>query len=109
MAGRTGSADCRSRFKARSYARAEFASVKRAHRGCTLLPKWPVARRSLTRFRHPAWHRKNERPAWPRKVETHTGGLGAKLINCKPMIDDETLDRQLREAAAYINDDGFTA
>jgi hypothetical protein len=25
------------------------------------------------------------------------------------MIDDETLDRQLREAAAYIDDDGFTA
>ena len=25
------------------------------------------------------------------------------------MIDDETLDRQLREAAPYINDDGFTA
>ena len=25
------------------------------------------------------------------------------------MIDDETLDRQLREAVAYINDDGFTA
>jgi hypothetical protein len=26
-----------------------------------------------------------------------------------PMIDDETLDRQLREAAPYIDDDGFTA
>ncbi|HEX9281326.1 MAG TPA: hypothetical protein VF878_02500 [Candidatus Udaeobacter sp.] len=26
-----------------------------------------------------------------------------------PMIDDETLDRQLREAVPYINDDGFTA
>jgi hypothetical protein len=26
-----------------------------------------------------------------------------------PMIDDETLDRQLREAAAYIDDEGFTA
>ena len=25
------------------------------------------------------------------------------------MIDDGTLDRQLREAAAYIDDDGFTA
>ncbi|HXI75449.1 MAG TPA: hypothetical protein VNG94_07655 [Pyrinomonadaceae bacterium] len=25
------------------------------------------------------------------------------------MIDDETLDRQLREAVPYINDDGFTA
>ena len=25
------------------------------------------------------------------------------------MIDDETLHRQLREAAPYINDDGFTA
>ncbi len=25
------------------------------------------------------------------------------------MIDDETLDRQLREAVLYINDDGFTA
>jgi hypothetical protein len=25
------------------------------------------------------------------------------------MIDDETIDRQLREAAPYINDDGFTA
>jgi hypothetical protein len=25
------------------------------------------------------------------------------------MIDDEALDRQLREAAAYIDDDGFTA
>jgi hypothetical protein len=25
------------------------------------------------------------------------------------MIDDEALDRQLREAAPYINDDGFTA
>ena len=25
------------------------------------------------------------------------------------MIDDETLDRQLCEAAPYINDDGFTA
>ena len=25
------------------------------------------------------------------------------------MIDDETLDRQLRDAAPYINDDGFTA
>jgi hypothetical protein len=25
------------------------------------------------------------------------------------MIDDETLDRQLRETAPYINDDGFTA
>ena len=25
------------------------------------------------------------------------------------MIDDDTLDRQLREAAPYINDDGFTA
>ena len=24
------------------------------------------------------------------------------------MIDDETLDRQLREAVRYINDDGFT-
>jgi hypothetical protein len=24
------------------------------------------------------------------------------------MIDDETLDRQLRDAAPYINDDGFT-
>jgi hypothetical protein len=27
----------------------------------------------------------------------------------KPMIDDETLDRQLRDAVPYINDDGFTA
>jgi hypothetical protein len=26
-----------------------------------------------------------------------------------PMIDDEMLDRQLREAVAYIDDDGFTA
>jgi hypothetical protein len=26
-----------------------------------------------------------------------------------PMIDDETLDRHLREAVPYINDDGFTA
>ena len=26
-----------------------------------------------------------------------------------PMIDDKTLDRQLREAVPYINDDGFTA
>ena len=26
-----------------------------------------------------------------------------------PMIDDETLDRQLREAAPYIDDEGFTA
>jgi hypothetical protein len=26
-----------------------------------------------------------------------------------PMIDDETLDRQLREAVPYIDDDGFTA
>lgn len=25
------------------------------------------------------------------------------------MIDDETLDRQLREAVSYIDDDGFTA
>ena len=25
------------------------------------------------------------------------------------MIDDETLDQQLREAVPYINDDGFTA
>jgi len=25
------------------------------------------------------------------------------------MIDDETLDRQLREVVPYINDDGFTA
>jgi hypothetical protein len=25
------------------------------------------------------------------------------------MIDDETLDRQLREAAPYVDDDGFTA
>jgi len=25
------------------------------------------------------------------------------------MIDDETLDRQLREAVAYIDDEGFTA
>ena len=25
------------------------------------------------------------------------------------MIDDETLDRQLRETVPYINDDGFTA
>ena len=25
------------------------------------------------------------------------------------MIDDETLDRQLREAVVYIDDDGFTA
>ena len=25
------------------------------------------------------------------------------------MIDDETLDRQRREAVSYINDDGFTA
>ena len=25
------------------------------------------------------------------------------------MIDDETLDRKLREAVPYINDDGFTA
>jgi hypothetical protein len=25
------------------------------------------------------------------------------------MVDDEMLDRQLREAAAYIDDDGFTA
>jgi hypothetical protein len=25
------------------------------------------------------------------------------------MIDDETLDRQLRDAVPYINDDGFTA
>ena len=25
------------------------------------------------------------------------------------MIDDETLDRQLREAVPYINDDGFTS
>jgi anti-sigma factor RsiW len=25
------------------------------------------------------------------------------------MIDDDTLDRQLREAAPYIDDDGFTA
>ena len=25
------------------------------------------------------------------------------------MIDDDTLDRQLREAVPYINDDGFTA
>src|SRR5439155_11329785 len=29
------------------------------------------------------------------------------MIN--PMIDDETLDRQLRDAAPYIDDDGFTA
>ncbi len=27
----------------------------------------------------------------------------------KPMIDDETLDRQLRDAAPYIDDGGFTA
>jgi hypothetical protein len=27
----------------------------------------------------------------------------------KGMIDDETLDRQLREAAPYIDDNGFTA
>jgi hypothetical protein len=27
----------------------------------------------------------------------------------KGMIDDETLDRQLREAVPYIDDDGFTA
>jgi hypothetical protein len=26
-----------------------------------------------------------------------------------PMIDDETLDRQLREASPYVDDDGFTA
>src|SRR4029077_7933448 len=26
-----------------------------------------------------------------------------------PMIDDETLDRQLREASRYVDDDGFTA
>jgi hypothetical protein len=26
-----------------------------------------------------------------------------------PMIDDETLDRQLREALPYVDDDGFTA
>ena len=26
-----------------------------------------------------------------------------------PMIDDETLDRQLREAVPYLDDDGFTA
>ena len=26
-----------------------------------------------------------------------------------PMIDDEMLDRQLREAVLYIDDDGFTA
>ena len=26
-----------------------------------------------------------------------------------PMIDDETLDRQLREAMPYIDDEGFTA
>ncbi len=26
-----------------------------------------------------------------------------------PIIDGETLDRQLREAVPYINDDGFTA
>jgi len=26
-----------------------------------------------------------------------------------PMIDDETLDRHLREAAPYIDDEGFTA
>ena len=26
-----------------------------------------------------------------------------------PMIDDEMLDRQLREAVPYIDDDGFTA
>jgi hypothetical protein len=25
------------------------------------------------------------------------------------MMDDESLDRQLREAAPYVNDDGFTA
>jgi len=25
------------------------------------------------------------------------------------MIDDDTLDRQLREAAPYIDDEGFTA
>jgi hypothetical protein len=25
-----------------------------------------------------------------------------------PMIDDETLDRQLREAVPYVDDDGFT-
>jgi hypothetical protein len=27
----------------------------------------------------------------------------------KSMIDDETLDRQLRDAAPYIDDEGFTA
>jgi hypothetical protein len=27
----------------------------------------------------------------------------------KPMIDDEALDRQLREALSYVDDDGFTA
>jgi hypothetical protein len=26
-----------------------------------------------------------------------------------PMIDDDTLDRQLREASPYVDDDGFTA
>ncbi|HEU0209400.1 MAG TPA: hypothetical protein VFQ78_10525 [Candidatus Udaeobacter sp.] len=26
-----------------------------------------------------------------------------------PMIDDETLDRQLRDALPYLDDDGFTA
>jgi hypothetical protein len=27
----------------------------------------------------------------------------------RPMIDDETLDRRLREAVPYIDDEGFTA
>ncbi|HXO94046.1 MAG TPA: hypothetical protein VN825_07910, partial [Candidatus Acidoferrum sp.] len=34
---------------------------------------------------------------------------GDRIDKVNPMIDGETLDRQLREAVPYINDDGFTA
>jgi hypothetical protein len=35
--------------------------------------------------------------------------MGTKIDIMNAMIDDETLDRQLREPAPYIDDEGFTA
>src|SRR3989442_5687411 len=40
-------------------------------------------------------------------MKTHAGGMG--LLTMDERNQEEWLDRQLREAAPYIEDDGFTA
>src|ERR1700730_15794835 len=107
MAGRTGSADCRSRFKTRSYARAKFTAAARAIGCFTLLPERFVACRGIGGARYSAWHRQNKRVARSREIEENFGSLGA--VTMSEEIQDDWLDRKLQEAVPYIEDDGFTA